>query len=818
MHRFLSFPVSRVAILAALGLTATACGSPDDPPGGGEPGDVDALLRALPPWSAFSPPLDDTPPTPVEGAEVRVTEREETLTAITDEDRDGDGVADIEVVEDVVSRCTSVPYTMTDTPERIVMYSPDVELLWPGALLQGRSHRDGLGSLSALPIAERAPLEVSIPAFSTGDNFRTVERPTQAQVASAIGSIVGDAVASDLVTPSTITFEENTYHSEAEFALSLDMSGRYLGFEASASGDVEQSASRTTVTAQFTQKMFEVVVAPPSTPAGFFSDEFTPAAYRAQEALGRIGPDNLPIYVSNVVYGRMMTFSLTSTASESEIRATLSAAYDGLVGGVEANLDARQRAILAESTIAISSLGGNAEATIAMIRSGNWQDYFAAEAPLSSAAPLSYTFRNLGDNTIASVSEATEYEITTCVSRAAGEVFDFVEELAFDTVIPAPFDAHAGDFDGDGHDDVLWNHRSPGANALVVGYGGPDGTLTIGEPFTHPDPDALGGWGNYRVRVGDVDGDGQDDVVWNRLAPENTWSVARFDGRDAVIFDAVQRHPANGWSRYVANLGDVDGDGRDDLHWTQTGRSTLRVYGGVRYAAETGFDLLPAHDLSSTLRDLAWTDDLQVALGDLDADGDDDLVFVLRHRLLGFLDQTIAYWAASDGSAQMHPRISGSYALPLPGIHRRSPLLVDSFTGGDADDVLILPWGSDVTDPYAVLLDFPGRELTTASGPDLPDFRAFDVLDGDVDGDGRQDLIWNLRDGATNEMLVGFGRRDGLDLDGAPQLHPWPVRDWDAYDLPPVVLDVNGDGRDDLVWSRSGPTVRVHVALASADL
>lgn len=785
---------------------------------GCQAGDVDARLQELPSWAAFSPLREDLAPQPVEGGEITVTERTEAMTTITDQDDDGDGVADIEILDNVVSRCTSVPYTMTDTPERIVMYSPDVELLWPGALLQGRSHRDGLGSLSPLPITQRAPLEVSIPGFSTGDNFRLVEQPTQAQVSGAIGSIVAGAVASDLVSPSTITFEERTYHSEGEFALSLDMSGRYLGFEASASGDVEQSASMTTITAQFYQKMFEVVVAPPATPAAIFSPDFTEAAYQQQVDLGRIGPDNLPIYVSNVVYGRMMTFSLTSTASESEVRATLSAAYDGLVGGVEASLDARQKAILAESTIAVSSLGGDAEATIAMIRSGNWQAYFDANAPLSSAAPLSYTFRNLGDNTIATVSEATEFNITSCVSRAAGDVFDFVEEAAFEARLDPPFDTHAGDFDGDGYDDVLWNHREAGENTLVVGYGGPDGTLALGTPLVHPEGDALGGWGTYRVLVGDVDADGRDDVVWSRVDRENSWAVARFEGRDVVVFDAVTEHTSRGWGSYVANLGDVDGDGRDDLHWAQEVPDRFRVYTGVRYTAEAGFELQPFHDVSPELGDAPWSRNADIALGDYDGDGDDDLVIGSYLTVQG-TDYHFVYVAESDRSSQVHPELTGVALVDFAAAGTLGDwrLLVDSFTGADADDLLSIPVGPQVTAPEVYLIDVVGETSTAEVGPAIEHFGDFGVFDGDIDGDGRQDVIWNRRDGAHNEIVVGFGRPEGFDLDGAPQSHAWPVPDWDAYDAP-LVLDVNGDGRDDLLWSRSGPTIRVHVALASAGL
>ena len=39
---------------------------------------------------------------------------------------------------------------MKSTPEKIVMFSPDRELLWPGALIQGASHKAAVGSLLPL--------------------------------------------------------------------------------------------------------------------------------------------------------------------------------------------------------------------------------------------------------------------------------------------------------------------------------------------------------------------------------------------------------------------------------------------------------------------------------------------------------------------------------------------------------------------------------------------------------------------------------------------------------------------------------------------
>ena len=316
--------------------------------------------------------------------------------------------------------CTTTKHTITDDPEKLVMYSPDVEILWPGALIQGKSYKEP-GSLLGLPIRERTPIKVSIPALATEKNFTLVEHPDQAEVAQAIGSMIGDATMKDLKTPSTIRFYMKRYDSEEEFALSAGISGKYLGFSASASTDIERTASETTVGVHLYQKMYEVVVEPPQTPYHFFSPDFTLEMLQEQIELGRIHKtENIPVYVSNVVYGRMMMFTVTSTASEAKIRTALNASYRGLLAAGDVRLEVGYEKLLDEAKISITSLGGHAPATQAMIRTGNWEEYFSKDAPISSALPLSYTFRNLGDGSIAKASESTTYYLREC-SLASGD-------------------------------------------------------------------------------------------------------------------------------------------------------------------------------------------------------------------------------------------------------------------------------------------------------------------------------------------------------------------------------------------------------------
>jgi hypothetical protein len=160
--------------------------------------------------------------------------------------------------------------------------------------------------------------------------------------------------------------------------------------------------------------MFTVSVELPQTPAAFFGSRFTQAALKEQADLGRIGPDNLPIYVSSVVFGRMLLFTFSSDASAEDIQGALQLAYEGAATGVSAEVNSRYRKVLASAQIQVVTVGGSADDALALIRSGKLRDYFRADAPLTSARAISYTLRSLGDNAIAAVSETTRYEVTEC--------------------------------------------------------------------------------------------------------------------------------------------------------------------------------------------------------------------------------------------------------------------------------------------------------------------------------------------------------------------------------------------------------------------
>lgn len=307
--------------------------------------------------------------------------------------------------------CTTTPYTITRNPDKIVALNPDTSALWVGGLIQGEGHVNGIGSLKPLPISQRAPVTISIDLLS-GNNSRTIENPTVATVQQAIGELISQAEAQSVTSGSKIFYNEKKSHSLKQVALDFGLSVNYMGASVETQLDFSNSKEETTLMAHYVHDMFTVTMVTPQTPEAFFSDTFTQEALDRQVQLGNMGPTNIPVYVSSITYGRMLTFTFTSTASEQEIKAALSASYTG----GSASLNASQKKLLNEAEVQVVTVGGNESAARAVIQSGNLKDYFSSSAALSTARPISYELRNVGDNSIAKISETTNYNITECTA------------------------------------------------------------------------------------------------------------------------------------------------------------------------------------------------------------------------------------------------------------------------------------------------------------------------------------------------------------------------------------------------------------------
>jgi hypothetical protein len=137
-------------------------------------------------------------------------------------------------------------------------------------------------------------------------------------------------------------------------------------------------------------------------PGDFFGQTATMADLNALAGQGRMGANNLPVYVESVTYGRVMYFSLRSTDVDTaeELRVAMQASGRGLSG--TAGLTTRQREILSEATYQFLAYGGPQSAATAAIANLDWRRYFTPAA-VTTAVPIAFTVKTLNTRETATI-------------------------------------------------------------------------------------------------------------------------------------------------------------------------------------------------------------------------------------------------------------------------------------------------------------------------------------------------------------------------------------------------------------------------------
>jgi len=81
----------------------------------------------------------------------------------------------------------------------------------------------------------------------------------------------------------------------------------------------------------------------------------------------------------------------------------------------------------------------------------------------------------------------------------------------------------------------------------------------------------------------------------------------------------------------------------------------------------------------------------------------------------------------------------------------------------------------------------------------------------DVDSDGRKDVLFNQM-GTVNRSYVGLGTPEGVfNFSSVSQTHP-QTELWRQYQI--LTGDINGDSREDIVYVNADATNRVYFGIA----
>jgi hypothetical protein len=310
----------------------------------------------------------------------------------------------------------------------------------------------------------------------------------------------------------------------------------------------------------------------------------------------------------------------------------------------------------------------------------------------------------------------------------------------------------SADFDGDGHQDVVVGAPLATvsgvrrAGYVVVVYGSKHGTdtarrqvLSRATKGVAGSPTSTGYFGE-RTTTGDLDGDGYTDLVIGDLRSYST--VVLWGGPKGLSAPTTLK----GWN--LATAADFTGDGRTDLMLFHAGQHIEDDPAGTTATLWTG----PISRSLEPAKATAWKE------------------------------------PAFDGWDAWEP-VAGD----LTG-DGRADLVVEFFTGdGGFSTELFTSTGTG-----AVPLRYAGHPF-----PDTQDVATSGLAIGDVDGDGRADLVARPADGEPR-LTVAYGAPDGLTPeDRWTEVAPGDggLPDADAFFGTAVaVADTDGDGYADVAF------------------
>ncbi|MBE9069178.1 VCBS repeat-containing protein [Leptolyngbya cf. ectocarpi LEGE 11479] len=302
-----------------------------------------------------------------------------------------------------------------------------------------------------------------------------------------------------------------------------------------------------------------------------------------------------------------------------------------------------------------------------------------------------------------------------------------------------------------------------------------------------------GGWRiSQHVRtLADVNGDGKDDIVGfgNAGTFVSLSTGSKFQPYQMWIKDFGRNTDAGSWniSQHIRTLADVNGDGKDDIVGFGNAGTFVSLSTGSGFAS-------PQMWVNDFGNEGGWLISQHIrTLADVNGDGKDDIV--------GF-GNAGTFVALSTGSEFASPQMwvndfgygSGEWQTDQ---HVRTLADVngdgkDDIIGfGNAGTFVALSTGTGFNSPQMWVNDF-GRNIDAGSWNSSQHIRTL----ADVNGDGKDDIVGFGNAGTFVALSTGTGFN-------SPQMwvdnFGYETGGWRINQHIRTLVDVNGDGKDDIV-------------------
>ena len=330
-------------------------------------------------------------------------------------------------------------------------------------------------------------------------------------------------------------------------------------------------------------------------------------------------------------------------------------------------------------------------------------------------------------------------------------IVSFASRVTFKTTGSYTSNLTTGDFDGDGKLDVaVTNQRFvAGGSINVFRNTSVPGSISFSAPIS-----LISGDYPTQIVTGDIDGDGKTDMA---VASAGAYFYVYKNTSDGatISFDASPQIPIVNAGALSICISDVDGDGKPDVLTSDNIRDSIAIFRNISTIGTISF---ADPNYYNAGRKTSF-----VNSGDMDGDGKNDLV-------LGSGYFSFAGVPFEDSSIVLARNLSspGTFSFTAPvnfTVNYPSNVLLTDFDGDGKPDIV----SANNNNRFAVFKNTsnvgnislaPKIDYTTAGN-----FQAQGVIAGDVDGDGKPDIITSDQNTASVSVFIN---QNGSDAELCP--------------------------------------------------